>query len=359
MKPLRSADPTPRSVQFSHFGVLNDGSRSKGAFISSMIFNIAVLFLAIIVGNAVKNEIKDRKDKLTSITLVTKEEPPKPPPPRIVPPKPLPEPPKPIVPPKIQPPPVPLPPTVKPIVVPTPKVNLTPPAPKNVPLAPPAPRQVSLANAHAASVINNDAHPSAVRLGRPDSPISPNMTGPAVSRVNLSAGMPGMPASNTGNGPRSTKVDLGNGSPQGTNLQSRSTAVVPVKGLNNGVPGGTGTGTHGPVSVQIAPPQQQVAAAHPPAVVSPMAHPPVITYTPKPAYSAEASSLHLEGEARVSVRLNANGTVQVLGLIHGLGHGLDQSALASAQAIRFRPATDATGHPVDFPTTVVIRFAIN
>jgi len=145
MKPLRSADPTPRSVQFSHFGVLNDGSSSKSAFFTSTVFNIAVLLLAIIIGNAVKNEIKERKDKLTSITLVPKEEPPKPPPPKLPPPpKPLPEPPKPIEPPKIQPPPVPLPPTVKPIVVPTPKVNLAPPAPKLV-NPPPAPKVVSLA----------------------------------------------------------------------------------------------------------------------------------------------------------------------------------------------------------------------
>jgi len=356
MKPLRSADPNPRSVQFAHFGVLNDGASSRGAFFTSTVFNIVVLLLAVIVTNAVRNEIKERK--LTNLTFVTKVEPPKPPPPpKITPPKPLPEPPKPIQPPKIQPPPVQLPPELKPIVVPTPKVNLTPPAPKKVD-PPPAPKLVSLANAHAASVINNDAHPSAVRLGRPDSPVSPNMTGPAVSRVNLSAGMPNMPASNSGNGPPSKSVNLGNGSPQGTNLQGRSAAIVPVKGLNNGVPGGTGTGTHGPVSVQIAPPQQ-VAAAHAPTVVSPMAHPPVITYTPKPAYTTEASSMHLEGEARVSVRLNADGTVQVLGLIHGLGHGLDQSALASAQGIRFRPATDGSGHPVDFPTTVVIHFAIN
>jgi TonB family protein len=85
----------------------------------------------------------------------------------------------------------------------------------------------------------------------------------------------------------------------------------------------------------------------------------VITFTPKPVYTTEASNMHLEGAATVSVRLGANGAVQVLGLIHGLGHGLDQSALAAAQGIRFRPATDASGHPVDFPTTVIIRFSIN
>jgi len=358
MKPLRSADPNPRSVQFSHFGVLNDGSSSKGAFFTSTVFNIVVLLLALIIGNAVKNEIKERKDKLTSITLVTKEEPPKPPPPKIIPPKPLPEPPKPIEPPRIHPPPVPLPPDIKPIVVPTPKVNLTPPAPKKVD-PPPAPKLVSLANAHAASVPNNDPHPSAVRLGRPDSPISPNMTGPAVSRVNLSAGMPNMPSGNTGNGPPSKSVNLGNGSPQGTNLQGRSAAITPIKGLNNGVPGGTGTGNRGPVSVQIAPPQQQVATVRPAPVVSAMAHTPIVTVNPRPVYTAEARAAHIEGDVRVNVRFLANGSMQVLGIASGLGHGLDQAAIAAAQGIRFKPATDSAGNPVDFTSTITVHFVLN
>jgi TonB family protein len=357
MKPLRSADPNPKNVQFSHFGVLNDGASSKGAFLTSMTFNVLVLLLAILVSAAAVNRVKERKDKLTSISLVPKEEPkpPKPPPPKIVPPKPLPEPPK-IEPPKIQPPPVQLPPELKPIVVPTPKVNLTPPAPKKVD-PPPAPKVVNLAmKASAASVPNHDPNPSPVRLGM-NSPVNPTGVHP-VSPVNMNNGFSGMPPGNTGSGKPTNVRIQGNGGPTGTNLNGTSVAVVPVKGLNTGVPNGTGTGRNGPVSVQIAPQQQQVAAARP-TVVSPMAHPPVITYTPKPIYSAEASAMHLEGEARVSVRLNGNGTVQVLSLVRGLGHGLDQSAMAAAQGIRFKPATDGNGQPVDFPTTVVIRFAIN
>ncbi len=33
VKPLRSDDPNPPSVQFKDFGLLNDGAQSKGAFI--------------------------------------------------------------------------------------------------------------------------------------------------------------------------------------------------------------------------------------------------------------------------------------------------------------------------------------
>jgi TonB family protein len=355
MKPLKSADPNPHSVQFSHFGVLNDGANSKGAFIFSAVLNSSVLFILVLISLAVVNRAAERKEKLTVITLAHKEEPPKPPPPKIVPPKPLPEPPKPVQPPKIQPPPVQLPPELKPIVVPTPKVNLTPPAPKKVD-PPPAPKVVSLANAHAASIVNNDAKASAVKLGNPTSPVNP--TGPAVSRVNLSAGMPGMPTSNTGNGPPSKTVNLGNGSPQGTNLQGRSAAITPIKGLNNGVPGGTGTGTHGPVSVQIAPPQQVAAATRPTPVVSPMAHGPVVTSFPKPVYTAEARAAHIEGDARVSVRFLATGNIQVLGLVNGLGHGLDQAALTAAQGIHFKPAMDASGQPIDYTETITIHFLL-
>jgi len=357
MKPLRSDDPSPRNVQFSHFGVLNDGSSSKSAFFTSTVFNIVVLLLAVIIGNAVKNEIKERK--LTSLTYVTKVEPPKPPPPPKLPPtpKPLPELPKPIEPPKIQPLPVPIPPTVKPIVVPTPKVNLAPPAPKLV-NPPPAPKVVSLAmKASAASVPNHDANPSPVRLGM-NSPVNPTGVH-AVSPVNMNNGFAGMPPGNTGSGKPTNVRIQGNGAPTGSDMNGRSPAVTPVKGLNNGVTGGTGTGNRGPVVVQIAPPQQQVATARPPAVASPMAHGPIVVSFPRPVYTPEARAAHIEGDARVSVRFLANGSIQVLSLVSGLGHGLDQAALAAAQGIRFKPATDASNHPIDYTETITIHFVLN
>ena len=36
--------------------------------------------------------------------------------------------------------------------------------------------------------------------------------------------------------------------------------------------------------------------------------------------------MHLEGNAVVSVVFHANGTMEVIGLVHGLGHGLDENA---------------------------------
>ncbi len=362
-KPLRSADPTPRNVQFSHFGVLNDGSNSKGAFATSLITNVVVALLVIVISAAVKTKVA-ADNKLKEITLAKAEKPPepkpKPPPPKPPPPiKPLPTPPK-IEPPKIKmPEPIKPPPEIKPMDVPKPvPVVMKAPAPIKVE-APPAPKVVNLAaKASAASVVNNDAHPSAVRLGTPDSPIKSSMTGPAVSRVNLSAGMPGMPASNSGSGPPSKVVNMGNGQPSGGNLNA--TGKVNKVGLGNGCsgPACNGTGPAGPKAVAIAPP---VAVAQPtqPKVASVLAKAPVVTYIPKPVYSAEATALHLQGDALVKVIFMANGTMKVQGLAHGLGHGLDQAALDVANGIKFKPATDGTGSPVDFPTTVTVHFLIN
>jgi TonB family protein len=128
-------------------------------------------------------------------------------------------------------------------------------------------------------------------------------------------------------------------------------------GIGAGSGTGFGSGARGPVTVQIAP--QHVVAPVRPATATTLSKPPVVTYVPKPVYTEEAKALHLEGDAAVKVRLMADGTVQVLGLTHGLGHGLDQSALNAARGIRFKPATDSSGNAVDFPTTVTVHFLIN
>jgi TonB family protein len=342
----------PQSVQFRDFGVLNDGRKSRGAFFLSLCTNLAVLFVVIVVGSAVKRAVAPNAKLVTLVEPVAEKTPaPKPPPPTIVPPPINDE----YTPPKtaatME-----LPPDVKPIDMPEAKAILTPPAPKAV-TPPPAPKTINLANASAASVPNNDAHPSAVRLGRPDSPVHSN-NGPAVSSVNLSVGMPNMPSANNGNGPVARSVHIGSGAPGGTNLSGKSNAPVAVTGLGSGIGSGSGANTGGGVRhVEIAP-QHVVAPVHP-ATATMLAHAPVVTYVPKPVYSAEAKALHLEGDATVKVRLMADGSVQVVGLTHGLGHGLDQSALNAARGIRFTPATDSSGKPVDFPTTVTVHFLIN
>jgi len=359
-KPLVSNDPKPQDVSFRNFGVLDVGGRSKASTIISFTINVTIVLLLVVLGMVVKTNPQLAK-QITALTVPPKPpEPkpiPKPPPP---PPKPLPEPPKiKLDPPKIKitPPVLEKVPEIKPMPTPVVKpVQLNTPAPKMV-NPPPAPKVVNLsAPAKAASIANNDAHPSPVRLGNPE--IKALNGKPAVTPVNLGGGMHGMPPGNTGSGPASKSVNLGNGSPAGIDLKGRDVAVQPVKGLRNGVVGGTGTGVSGPKQVQLAvaqapppPPQVKAQAA--------LAKPPVVTYMPKAEFTAEAKSLHIEGRAVVSVVFHANGSITVVGIVHGLGHGLDESALTAARGIRFKPALDSAGQPIDFPTQVIVSFVSN
>jgi TonB family protein len=80
-----------------------------------------------------------------------------------------------------------------------------------------------------------------------------------------------------------------------------------------------------------------------------------IIFKPKPDYTEEARKLRVEGEVLVNVLFKASGEISVLDVVHGLGHGLDEAAVRSAQQIRFKPALRA-GQAVDWTATVHIIF---
>ncbi|HEV8074348.1 MAG TPA: energy transducer TonB [Candidatus Acidoferrum sp.] len=84
---------------------------------------------------------------------------------------------------------------------------------------------------------------------------------------------------------------------------------------------------------------------------------PTILEKPKPEYTAEGRSLKIEGDVVVDMVFLANGTVQINRVISGLGHGLDEAAVRSAQQIKFKPAKRA-GESVDFPARVRIEFRL-
>jgi TonB family protein len=357
-KPLRSDDPNPQPVQFAHFGVLNDGNRSKGATVTAIIVNCTLAALILILGMIAKTNPIVAK-KLAELTLP-------PEPPKVAPaPKPPPPPPPKIKmppPPRIEPPKIKMPdpvkvPEIKPVVIPAPKPVMEAPAPKKV-TPPPAPVKVNLGQAMAASVKNNDAHPTAVRLGEATNPMKP-LTGPAVSPINMgSAGMRGMPASNTGNGPRAVAINMGSGAPDGR-MGGRDNAVRAVNGSAFGVPGGTGHArAAGPVQVAIQPQVQQQQVVRQVAQ-STMASAPKVTYKPTPVYTEEAKAMHLEGNVSLRIRVAASGAVQVLGVVHGLGHGLDQSAIQATEATRFKPALDNSGRAIDWEGVVLVNFQMS
>lgn len=80
-----------------------------------------------------------------------------------------------------------------------------------------------------------------------------------------------------------------------------------------------------------------------------------ITYKPNPVYTDEARKLKLEGEVLLEMSFGANGTLQVNRVVRGLGHGLDEAAIAAAQKIRFKPAL-RNGQPVDSTAIVHVVF---
>ena len=63
-----------------------------------------------------------------------------------------------------------------------------------------------------------------------------------------------------------------------------------------------------------------------------------ITFKPQPVYTDEARGLKLEGEVLLEVMFGANGTLHVNRVVRGLGHGLDEAAIAAANKMRFKPA---------------------
>lgn len=78
---------------------------------------------------------------------------------------------------------------------------------------------------------------------------------------------------------------------------------------------------------------------------------------PRPEYTSEARQLQIEGEVLVEVLFAASGEASVLAVVRGLGHGLDENALAAARAIRFHPA-ERDGETVDSKAIVHIVFQL-
>jgi TonB family protein len=78
---------------------------------------------------------------------------------------------------------------------------------------------------------------------------------------------------------------------------------------------------------------------------------------PTPTYSAEARDLRTQGDVVLEVVFRADGFVDVVRVVSGLGHGLDETAIAAAKRIRFKPAM-SDERAVDFPARVRIEFRL-
>lgn len=266
--------------------------------------------------------------------------------PKIVPPKPQPEPPKPV-----------------PVKIPTPEVHPEIAAPPKRVTPPPQPKVGLFKSATPTHVANNMSAPS-VKTGGFGDPSgvtpNPNASKPAnIAAVGSFGAAPG-PAQGAG-AARAGSVHgtafgsgVANGVPGG-----KDRGTVASAGFSNGVVGGTGErGSHGTVATGgFSQPSGGGSGQRVAKVEEPASTPIVVEAKPLPQYTQEAKQLKIEGDVTLEVRFTASGRVEVLRVVNGLGHGLDEQAKLAAERIRFKPATK-NGTPVDQVSIIRISFQL-
>jgi TonB family protein len=125
--------------------------------------------------------------------------------------------------------------------------------------------------------------------------------------------------------------------------------------------GGHGDGRAGGRGVQTSGFGSQEVAQNTPHVQrmdsGPASTPVEITSKPNPIYTEEARNLKLEGEVLLEVEFAANGQLHVNRVVRGLGHGLDEAAVAAANKMRFKPA-QRSGQAIDSTAIVHVVFQL-
>jgi TonB family protein len=332
-------------------GLLPEPEGRPAGFVASSIINVTILALAVYVGMTAKQVI-ERQYEMTELIVPDQEPPPvkikQPPPPEMPPP---PDSPKvqlqerQIVLPKPKPEPKPVEMEAK-VTLPAVKAK-----PQIVTLAP----QPKAALTAAMPAQNSNVKPSTapVHLGQTFGVTpNPNATRPATIAAigNPYGGMQGPAIA-----PHGVVGSTGIGN--GTHFGSNSGAVGKV--ASAGIPGSSGTGTpgnYGKVASAGIPAPTQVAVA-PRMVEQTVSTELEVLSKPPVLYTSEARQLRVQGDVVLRVTFLASGQVVVQGVVHGLGHGLDEEARRVAQQIRFRPAT-RNGQPVDLTTTITITFQL-
>jgi TonB family protein len=126
---------------------------------------------------------------------------------------------------------------------------------------------------------------------------------------------------------------------------------IATGGKGDGRSNGAGVSTGGFGSEQVVHGGPKIAQA----ASGPATTPVEITFKPNPVYTDEARGLKLEGEVLLEVMFGANGSLHVNRVVRGLGHGLDEAAIAAANKMRFKPAL-RMGQPVDSTAIVHVLF---
>src|SRR5882757_5023905 len=325
--------PTERISVNSNFGLLDDGGNRWGSLATSMVTNVTLLILLLIIG-AIHHQVVVKKMQADALLFP------------VEPPKPEIEPPKPVK-----------------LYTPKPLPNI-PPAPPKAVAPPPAPKVGMFASNKPTPVANNQSHPQATTGGFGDPHgVAPNPNANRAATIAAVGAFNAAPGANSGAGAARKGtvqgVDFGagvkNGVPGGT-----SHGAVASAGFANGVVGGTGKpGGHGQVgnanfgAAVGGPGHVQIAQAN----AEPAFTPPVVISEPKARYTSEAQEARIQGEVTLQVRFLASGQVEVIRVVNGLGHGLDEEARHVAESIRFKPAL-RNGQPVDHTTLIHVTFQL-
>jgi len=344
----------------TRFGLLPEPESNPGSILTSCIINGTILALAIVFGTFAHHELEVRRMENTEIVF------PVTPPPEIkvkvkVPPLPKVEPPPVPMVAKLEPPKIIMPkPEPKPEVKPIPMIKEALALPKVAAAKPSivlAPQPKMALAAAAAPALTPQAKPStaAVHFGDMNG-LTPN---PNASKPATVAAM-GNPYGGS-QGPATAPKGIVGSTGFGNGTKSGSSAGTVGKVASAGIPGGNGmaqSGGYGGGKQVVAAGMPAMAAATTPAQVAPVEAkltPPVLLSHSEPEYTSEARQMRIQGEVVLRVTITASGQMLVHSVIHGLGHGLDESAMRSAPTYRFQPAT-RNGQPVEYTTNIIIKF---
>ena len=343
------------------FGLLPEPRGRAGSFALSTALNATVAGLVVLLTIAQVHQVRKHEDITQLVFPVEQPKPYVPPTPEvhfIPPPPPVNdsaakiEMPKPIAPPP------------KPVEVkmPEPVLPKMEAAPPRRVTPPPQPKVGLFKSETPTLVANNVARPSlkAGGFGDPEGvKPNPNANRPAtIAAAGSFSGAPGIRAPVAGAARQGSihGADFGSGVEHGV-PGGRDRGAVASAGFGSGVVGGTGRpGSHGTVARAsfgndefgsgATRPVRQDAAAPTPIVV---------LQKPLPEYTAEARQLKIQGDVTLRVLFTADGQVEVLSVLSGLGHGLDQQAKIAAEHIRFKPAT-RDGRPVNEVSIIHVTF---
>jgi TonB family protein len=349
-------------VERGTFGLLPEPPGRMRSFGASMVLNLVVAALLLLLTIAQVHQVREHAKYVTQLVFPT--DVPKPVPPPVPKVKVIPPPPKlNQAPPRIQlPKEMPPPPKIAEVKLPTPELPKMEAAPPKKFTPPPQPKVGLFESSKPTAVANNMSKPDikAGGFGDPQG-VKPNPNGHgavAIAAVGSFSAAPGVGATGAGRARAGAVqgVQFGSGVANGV-PGGKDRGTIASAGFSDGVVGGTGKpGSHGTVAqTGFGNDEYGSAGARPMRSEAPAQTPIVVQYKPLPEYTAEARQLRIEGDVTLKVRFMASGQVEVLGVVNGLGHGLDEQARIAAEHIRFKPATRA-GQPVDEVSIIHVTF---